>query len=155
MDEVSIEIEAPADQLYDLVTNVTNMGRWSPETHRTEWLDGADRAVPGARFKGWNRTKVRGLPASWSTTCTVRQADRPRAFSFDTPMSGARWTYRFEPTGDGTSTRVTETREEVAHPWSARLLWAVIGDIRRRQLRDGMEVTLQRLKEAAEGTGTA
>lgn len=148
MDEARIEIDAPAEVVYDLVADVTNMGRWSPETYRTEWVGDRREPVVGAKFKGWNRTKVKGVPATWWTTSIVRRADRGRAFSFDTPFSGARWTYRFEPSGDGCV--VTETREEVRSPLAVKALYAVVGGIRRRQLADGMEVTLRRLKEAAE-----
>lgn len=150
MDEERIEIAAPADVVYDLVADVTNMGRWSPETYRTEWVGGATGPVVGARFKGWNRTKVKGFPARWSTTSVIRQADRGRAFAFDTPFSGARWTYRFEPTTTGCE--VVETREEVTSPLAVKLLYGLVGGIRRRQLADGMAETLQRLKAAAEST---
>lgn len=150
MDEARLEIQAPAEQVYDLIADITNMGRWSPETYRTAWVAGATSAVPGARFKGWNHAKVWGLPARWTTTSTIRQADPGRAFSFDTPFSGARWTYRFTPTGDGRSCEVLETREEVASPPLVRAMYLVVGAVRRQQLAAGMEVTLRRLKDAAE-----
>ncbi|MEO6988722.1 MAG: SRPBCC family protein [Aquihabitans sp.] len=148
MDDVHIDIEAPAEAIYDLVADITNMGRWSPETYRAEWVDGATAPVVGARFKGWNKQKILGLPAKWSTTSVIRQADRGRAFSFDTPLSGARWTYRFEPTDTGC--RVTESRELVRVPMASRFMDLFIGSTRDRQVTEGMEETLNRLKEAAE-----
>lgn len=154
MDTAQIDIDAPAHDVYELVADITNMGRWSPETFRTEWVDGATAAVPGARFKGWNRTKVWGVPAQWSTVSTVRQADPGRAFSFDTGLSGARWTYRFEPTADGTGCTVIETRELANESAIVRLLSKPLAGVRTQQLRDGMQVTLERLKAAAEA-GTA
>lgn len=155
MDTAQIAIAAPAELVYDLVADITNMGRWSPETYRTAWVGTPAQPTPGARFKGWNRTKVYGVPATWATTSTIRRADRGRAFSFDTPFSGARWTYRFEPgPTEGTCT-VTETREEVASPPLVRALYLAVGGIRRRQLAAGMEETLRRLKAAAEGASDA
>ena len=154
MDRAQIHIDADPEVVYDLVADITNMGRWSPETYRAEWVDGATAAVPGARFRGWNRTKVMGVPATWRTTCTIRQADRGRAFSFDTPFSGARWTYRFAASSEG-GCDLEETREEVASPLLVKVLYGAIGSIRRRQLADGMEVTLQRLKAHAEGAGAS
>lgn len=148
MDDVHIHIEAPAGAVYDLVADITNMGRWSPETYRAEWVDGATTAVPGARFKGWNHQKILGLPAKWSTTSVVRRAHRGQAFSFDTSTSGARWTYRFEPTETGC--RVTESREMVRVPLASRVMDRFIGSIRNRQVVDGMQETLERLKDAAE-----
>lgn len=150
MDEARIDIAAPAQVVYDLVADLTSMGRWSPETYRTAWLDGADRAVPGARFRGWNTTKLFGLPARWRTTSVVRRADPGRALSFDTPFSGARWTYRFIPSGDGQACTVVETREEVSSPPLTKILYLAVGRTRRRQLLAGMRTTLQRLKDAAE-----
>ena len=32
VDEVSIDIDAPPERVWDLVTDVTAMGRWSPGT---------------------------------------------------------------------------------------------------------------------------
>ncbi|MEJ7585270.1 MAG: SRPBCC family protein [Acidimicrobiales bacterium] len=101
MDTASIDIAATPETVYDLVADVTNMGRWSPETYRCQWLDGESGAREGARFKGWNRQKVGPLPLQWSTTCTVASAERPDEFAFDVRQSGARWTYRFEPGADG------------------------------------------------------
>ena len=152
MDTATIEISAPADEVYALVTDITNMGKWSPETHKTAWVDGADTAVPGAKFKGWNHTKLWGLPVKWSTTCVVRQTNPGRTFSFDTPSSGARWTYQFEPTADGSGCAVTETREEVSRPLLAKVAWLSpqVARERRGQLAAGMQVTLERLKAAAE-----
>ncbi|MGN6695296.1 MAG: SRPBCC family protein [Aquihabitans sp.] len=150
MDTAQIEIDAPAELVYDLVADITNMGRWSPECYRTEWVGGATKAVPGARFKGWNRTKVLGIPASWSTTSTIRQADRGRAFSFDTGLSGARWTYRFDPTDDGRGCTVTETREDVNASLPIKILSLPLEGVRHKQLTEGMQVTIQRLKAAAE-----
>jgi hypothetical protein len=150
MDTAQIEIDAPADAVYDLVADITNMGRWSPECFRTAWVDGATAPVPGARFKGWNRIKVAGIPAQWSTTSTIRQADRGRAFSFDTGLSGARWSYRFDATADGTGCTVTETREDANPNVVIKVLSLPLEGIRRKQLTEGMQVTLSRLKAAAE-----
>jgi hypothetical protein len=150
MDTATIQIAAPVDVVYDLVSDITNMGRWSPECYRTQWVGGATKPIPGARFKGWNRTKVFGVPARWSTTSTIRQADPGRAFSFDTGLSGTRWTYRFEPTPDGTGCTVTETREELDAGLAIRLASIPLQGVRHPQLVEGMQVTLQRLKAAAE-----
>lgn len=150
MDEERIQIHAPAATVYDLVADITNMGRWSPECYRTEWVEGATAPVPGARFKGWNRARVWVVPVRWSTTSTIRQADRGRAFSFDTGLSGARWTYRFEPTDGDTSCTVIETREDASPNIAIKVLSTPLEGVRRKQLISGMEVTLQRLKDAAE-----
>ena len=147
-DEVSIAISAPADRIYDIVTDVSRMGRLSPECTGGKWLGKADGPSVDARFKGTNR---RGW-ARWSTTNTVVEANRGRAFAFETKQSGARWTYRFEPDGDATV--VTEShsmfRRRPAVAWVfANLLLGGAQD-HDDEVRAGMRATLLRLKEVAE-----
>ena len=50
---VTAQVSAPATDLYDLIADVTNMGRWSPECHHCEWLD--QPGLVGSRFRGHNR----------------------------------------------------------------------------------------------------
>lgn len=146
-DEASLRIDAPADRLYGIVTDIAHMGRLSPECTGGEWLDGADGPTVGARFKGHNK---RGF-ARWSTTNTVVAADQDREFAFETKQSGTRWRYRFEPDGDATV--VTESREAcadrplVAKVFATLLLGGVGGH--EDEMRQGMVDTLGRLSEAA------
>jgi uncharacterized protein YndB with AHSA1/START domain len=148
--EVVRYIAAPAETVYDLVTDVTRMGEWSPECFRGEWVDGAAGPAVGARFRGSSK---RGL-VRWSTTPRVVTADRPRAFGFVTTHRGheeTMWTYRLVPQGDGTT--VTETFEMLADlPWYLRLVERVAMGVkdRRADLVAGMAETLRRLGAAAE-----
>jgi uncharacterized protein YndB with AHSA1/START domain len=147
VDEFSIEIAAAPAHVWALITDVTQMGRWSPECWSCTWLDGAQHAVVGARFKGRNR---RGL-MRWSTISTVVAADEPEHFSFDVDNSGMRWGYRLEPTEAGT--RVTEYREEMRpKPWWVRVAYAtrLLGRDPDAIVRQGMAETLNRLKAGAE-----
>ena len=65
---------------YELISDITRMGDWSPECYRCEWLNGATTAVEGARFRGHNRLgKVR-----WHTDAIVTVADPGREFGFTT-----------------------------------------------------------------------
>jgi hypothetical protein len=147
-DEVSLRIGAPPERIYDIVTDVAQMGRLSPECTGGRWLDGATGPAVGARFKGSNK---RGI-ARWSTTNNVVEADPGKAFSFETQQSGARWTYRMEPDGDGTL--VTESRALYKErPLVAKMFtrFALGGpDSHEDELRDGMRATLGRLKSVAE-----
>lgn len=147
-DSVTLRVAAPADRLYEIVTDVTRMGRLSPECTGGRWLGGASGPAVGARFKGTNR---RGI-ARWSTTNEVVEAEPGRRFAFETQQSGVRWTYAFEPDGDGTI--VTETRQAfkerplVARAFAALLLGGIAGHD--DELRAGMRATLERLKATAE-----
>ena len=148
MDEVSIDIDAPPERVWSLITDVTQMGRWSPECWSCSWLDGAGAPEVGARFKGRNR---RGF-MRWSTVSTVVTADEPSHFAFDVDNSGMRWGYRLEPVGP--ATRVTEYRREMRpKPWWVRLAYALrlLGRDPDAIVRQGMAETLDRLKAGAEG----
>ena len=76
--QASVHIDAPPEFAYDLVSDVTRMGEWSPETYRCKWLRGASGPAIGARFEGYNR---RGR-ARWSNTLEVLVADRGQEFAF-------------------------------------------------------------------------
>lgn len=41
---VTVKMNAPADDIWKLVADVRNTGRFSPETFEAEWLDGARAA---------------------------------------------------------------------------------------------------------------
>lgn len=147
-DEVSLHIEAPAERIYEIVTDIAQMGRLSPECTGGKWLDGATGPAVGARFKGSNKRGV----ARWSTTNEVVEAEPGVAFSFETQQSAARWTYRLQP--EGTGTLLTETRElykkrpTVAVVFTKLLLGGEDGHD--AELHEGMRETLARVKEIAE-----
>ena len=149
MDEVALHIDAPAEQLYDMVTDIGRMGSWSPENTGGRWLGDATGPALGAKFLGWNK---HGL-IRWFTRCTVTRADRPDGFEFQVNESKMIWGYRFEPGTDRTGTLVTEYRRHT------RTVNPVIGFVQRSGLLgkdreqlmvDGMRATLERLKAAAE-----
>jgi uncharacterized protein YndB with AHSA1/START domain len=150
--QVTVHIDAPPERVYDLVSDVTQMGRWSPECVQCEWRDGATGPVVGARFRGANR---RGL-VRWSTTAEVTAAQPGREFAFVTKQRDremTRWRYVFSPGGGGTD--VTESYESVFVPGFVRVAERLFVRNREAQLDDGMRSTLERLKAAAEaGTST-
>lgn len=147
MDEATIDIAAPPEAVYDLVADVTNMGRWSPETYKCEWLDGCTGPRVDARFKGWNKDSLGPIPVKWATICTVRTAARGEEFAFQVRQSGATWTFLFEPHAGGT--RLTETRVDGEKPLVAKV-FALIVPNRDDKLREGMRQTIERIKVAAE-----
>jgi Polyketide cyclase / dehydrase and lipid transport len=139
---VSTVIAANPETLYDLVTDVTNMGHLSPETTSATWIGDATVAAPGVRFKGSNAIgKV-----TWSTKPTITAADHGRRFAFQVPgRSGAHWEYRFDAVDGGT--RVTESMsQERRSPAPIRFLQRRAGVTdRAAHLRQGMTTTLERL----------
>jgi uncharacterized membrane protein len=101
----SVVIDRPAEQLYDLVADVSQMGRWSPV------CTGGTYDTDGEWFTGTNTMGDSG----WETRCRVVVADRGREFSFvNHGLEGrhemVRWGFRFRPLDDN-RTEVTETWE--------------------------------------------
>ena len=109
-DSVTVHMAAPPERIWELVSDVTKIGRYSPETFEAEWLDGATGPAVGAKFRGHVKRNRKG-PIYW-TTCTVMVCEPGREFAFgvgprDKPLNV--WRYRLEPRGDGTD--VTESFE--------------------------------------------
>ena len=148
--EVTTTIDAPPDKVYELVSDLPRMGRWSPECVRCEWLGGATKAAPGVRFKGYNRRGVR----RWSTKSEVVVAEPGREIAWETRsvfnLPVARWSYTIEPTGDGKS-KVTEATED-RRGGVMKVLGLVASGVSDRKTHNtaGMEATLARIKLEAE-----
>jgi uncharacterized protein YndB with AHSA1/START domain len=111
--DADMTVAAAPGVVWDLLADITNTGRWSPECIRTAWLDDRRQARPGARFSGLNR-----VPGGfeWTVTCVITNADRPRTLAWvvlddedpdqtaDHPSS--RWRYELETApGGGTVVR--------------------------------------------------
>lgn len=145
--ERAVEVAAPADAVWALVSDLPGMGRFSPENTGGRWVRG-DGPVVGAVFHGTNAAGRR----RWSTRSTVVEAEPGRAFAFEVRSVGlpvARWSYRIEPTDDGC--RVTEAWEDRR----GRLVSAAGALVTGTHDREGftatsIETTLQRLKGVAE-----
>jgi Polyketide cyclase / dehydrase and lipid transport len=149
--EASATIGADADTLYDLVADLTQMGRWSPEACGGRWVGGATGPALGARFHGNNRSGWR----RWSTSCRVIAADRGERFAFRVnfgPLPVSDWTYAFETDGGGT--RVTESWVDL-RPTVMEVVSRPVMGVSDRAVhnRRNMGATLAALKAAAENGG--
>ena len=147
-DAVTVHMSAPPDRIWEAVSDVTRIGKYSPETFEAEWLDGATGPAVGAKFRGHVKRNGKG-PIYW-TTCTVIASDPGREFAFgvgpaDKPLNV--WRYKLEPSGDGTD--VTESFDLSPTPL-LRFYWAVLGWARGRTNRNGMRTTLERVKADVE-----
>ncbi|HEY0937948.1 MAG TPA: SRPBCC family protein [Trebonia sp.] len=151
---VTVHMAAPPDQVWDVVSDVTRVGEFSPETFEAEWLGGAAGPAAGARFRGHVRRNGRG-PVYW-TVCTVTACEPGREFGF--AVGGPRdtvvntWHYRLDPSADGTA--VTESFELPA-TLPVRLYWMIAGRARGRTNENGMRATLEKIKAVVEAAGPA
>lgn len=143
-------MRATPDQVWALVSDVTRIGEFSPETFEAEWLDGATGPAVGARFRGHVKRNGRG-PVYWAP-CQVTECEPGRTFAFTVgtakrPINS--WRYDLRGTGDGTD--VTESFRLVDSP-GTRLYWALAGRWRNRTNVTGMRTTLERIKDVVEAS---
>ena len=137
--QATIHINAAPGKVFALVSDVTRMGEWSPETVGAQWVDGATGPAVGAKFRGTNKLG----PFKWSTTPTITEYVADKLFAFD--AGGTEWRYSFTAADGGTS--VTESFKVMS---TISKLYTL--PPRRNMLIRGMEQTLARLKQAAEAT---
>ncbi len=147
--EVSVRIAAPPAAVWDLVSDVTRIGEFSPETFEAEWIRGATGPTIGAQFKG--HVKRNGVGPTYWTLCTVTVCEPERHFEWavgNDAVTANNWGYRLEPAGDGTL--VTEYFRLEPH-LPMRLYWLLLGPFRGRTNEKGMRTTLERMKAVVEG----
>ena len=146
--EVSLRMAAAPEVVWDLVSDVTRIGEFSPETFEGRWTRGSTGPEVGATFAG--HVKRNGVGPTYWTPCTVTVCEPPRVFEFSVGTESVpvnNWGYRLEPDGDGTV--VTEYfRLEPALPM--RLYWLLLGRLRGRTNERGMRATLERMKQVVE-----
>lgn len=149
-EEVTVTMHASIEEVWSLVSDVTRIGEFSPETFEAEWLGGATGPEAGARFRGHVRRNEIG-PVYW-TTCTVLECEPQRFFEFgvgsaDKPVT--RWGYRLAPRPGGDGVDVTESFAFTSALWM-RPYWILFGALRGRRVRNDMRRTLERMKAVAE-----
>lgn len=150
MDRAELTVDAPPDEVWAVVADVTRAGEWSPEATGGRWRGGATGPAVGARFVGSNRHGA----FRWSTHCRVTECEPGRRFTFVVTESRTAWGWVLTPTGNGAATHVVAWREGVGTPaLPVRLLQrsGVLGRDREDMMRDGLHRSLVRIKEIAEG----
>ncbi len=149
-DAVTIHIDATPEAVWDLVSDVTKIGRYSPETFEAEWLDGATGPAEGVRFRGHVKRNGRG-PVYWAE-CAITEAVPNQTFAFTVGPQGKvlnSWRYDLAP-AEGGGTDVTESFR-LPDTLPTRIYWALLGWARGKTNREGMRATLEAMKAELEG----
>ncbi|WP_102144939.1 SRPBCC family protein [Mycobacterium hubeiense] len=145
--QADVTIAADPGTVYRMITDLPTLASLAEEAHAMEWQKG-DAAQPGAVFKGHNRNGSR----TWTTVCTVTDAEPGRRFAFDVKsmmLPVAHWRYDITPTDGGCT--VTEATWDRRPGWFKKVAGLATG-VRDRTAANAehIRLTLQRLKEKAE-----
>jgi hypothetical protein len=144
-----IAVNAPASEVYALISDVRVMSALAEETTGATLLGGATSATVGTRFRGTNR---RGFHR-WSTTATVTEATPGTRFAFEVKSVGfiptAHWQYDIEATDTGCV--ITESTWDRRPRWFLGMARLATGVRDRAAVNhDNIATTLRRLKAKAE-----
>lgn len=145
---VTVHMHASPDDVWALVSDVTRIGEFSPETFEAEWMGGATGPALGAQFRG--HVKRNGVGPIYWTKCKVTECEPGRTFAFNVYGAGANvntWRYELTPRDGGTD--VTESFELASRP-AVRVYWALFGWLRGDTNVRGMHATLLRMKAVVE-----
>jgi len=144
----SVVVDRAPEELYDMVSDITRMGEWSPVCKACWWDEGASARV-GAWFTGRNEVPGR----TWETRAEIVAADRGVEFAFIVNGTWTRWGYTFTPVDGGT--RIVESWAFL--PGGMAMFAERFGDDADAQLeqryemaRTGIPATLAAIKVAAE-----
>jgi Polyketide cyclase / dehydrase and lipid transport len=145
----SVTVRASVETVYDLVSDITRTGDWSPVCTSCWWDDEDSAGQPGAWFTGRNELPHR----TWETRSQVVAADRGREFAWVVGGSFVRWGFTMTPTETGTT--LTESWEFL--PAGIAMFEEKFGDgapeqiaDRTQQALDGIPKTLAAIKRIAE-----
>lgn len=145
----SVTVQASAESLYDLVSDITRTGEWSPVCTSCWWDDEDSAGQSGAWFTGRNELPHR----TWETRSQVVAADRGREFAWVVGGRFVRWGFTMTPAASGAT--LTESWEFL--PDGIAMFEEKFGDDapaqiadRTRQALDGIPKTLAAIKRIAE-----
>lgn len=141
--EASTDIAAPPTKVWGLVSDLTNMPRWSPQCRKTIVRGGEIRE--GSKLINFNR---RGL-LWWPTQAVVTEFVPEKRIAFRIKENWTVWSFELSPTPDG-GTHLVQRREapKGISSLSAGVTKRVLGGAETftAELREGMQQTLAKIK---------
>lgn len=146
----SVQVQAPAQRVWELVSDLPGMGRLSDENVGGSWRRGATGPAVGARFRGKNAHGWR----RWSTDVLVTRCEPGRTFAFAVSSFGipvAEWSYDVTAEGERACS-VTESWTDRRPGWFKKPAGMVTGVLQRddQVAASSMERTLEALRQLAE-----
>ena len=131
------------------MSDVTKIGRYSPETFEADGSNAATGPAVGAQFRGHVKRNGKG-PIYWTTCTVIGQRARPRV-----RLRGGQRRQRRSTSGATGSSRpatapTSPSRSRSPTTLGLRLYWALLGWARGKTNRNGMRTTLERIKAEVE-----
>jgi uncharacterized protein YndB with AHSA1/START domain len=143
--QAQIDINAPVGKVWELVSDLSRMPEWSPQCRMMKPLG-------PIRQGAWTINLNRRNRLFWPTTCTVMEVIPEKKLAFRVDINNSIWSYELEATDTGT--RLVESRhaENGVTAFSNMSISALMGGVPsfERELVDGMNATLSRIKTTAE-----
>ena len=143
--QAEIDIDAPVAKVWTLVSDLSRMPQWSPQCRLMKAFGPVRQGTRTINLNRRNRL-------FWPTTCTVTEVIPEKKLAFKVDINRTIWSYELEPTETGT--RLVESRhaENGVTAFSNMSINALLGGVPsfERELVDGMNATLSRIKAAAE-----
>jgi uncharacterized protein YndB with AHSA1/START domain len=144
--EVSLWMDAPPEKVWALVSDVTRIGEFSPETFEAQWTRGSTGPEVGASFKG--HVKRNGVGPTYWAPCQITRCVPEELFEFAVGSDSVtvnNWGYRLEARDGGTLVTEYFRLEPSLY---LRAYWTLLGPLRGRTNLAGMRTTLERMKAA-------
>jgi uncharacterized protein YndB with AHSA1/START domain len=144
--QAQIDIDAPVGKVWSLVSDLRLMPQWSPQCRLMKAFGPVRQGTKTINVNRRNRM-------FWPTTSVITEVIPEKKIAFRVHINRTIWSYELEPTETGT--RLTESRhaENGTTAVSNMSINALMGGVPsfERELVDGMNATLSRIKAAAEG----
>ena len=143
--EATVDIAAPPEKVWALVSDLRNMARWSPQVMKT-FVKAP--VAEGSTMLNINRRKL----LVWPTQSKVVRFVPEQEIAFRVKENYTVWSYRLE--GAGAGTRLTARRDapqgisDVSVGLTKRAFGGV--DVFTAELQEGLQETLRRIKADAE-----
>ena len=145
--QAQVDIKAPVSKVWALVSDFRRMPQWSPQCRLMRALGPVRQ---GTRTVNLNRRNL----MFWPTTSTVVEMIPEQKLAFRVNTNNTIWSYELQPIPEGT--RVIESRhaENGTKPVSSMAVNALFGGTANfeRELVDGMNASLAKIKAAAENS---
>ena len=145
--QAQVDIKAPVSKVWALVCDFRLMPQWSPQCRLMRPLGPVRQ---GTRTVNLNRRNL----MFWPTTSTVVEMIPEEKLAFRVNANNTIWSYELQPIPEGT--RVIESRhaENGVKPVSSIAVNTLFGGTANfeRELVDGMNASLAKIKAAAENS---